>query len=63
MPNKIIGGVVGAILATGAALGIGALVQVYYSDAPLLSAWGGLAVGSFLVTFLIAGWILQRYLG
>jgi hypothetical protein len=51
-----------AILATSGALCVGGLVQVYYSGAPLLSAWNWSAVCSFLVVFLGAGWILQRVL-
>lgn len=41
-------------LAIGAALITGALVQVYFSDLPPLSAWSAPALYSFLaVTFLI----------
>jgi hypothetical protein len=51
--------VVATTLATGAALIVGALVQVYYSDLPPLSAWSGPAVYSFLGVMLlyIAWWL------
>jgi hypothetical protein len=50
-------------LATGAALIVGALVQVYYSDLPPLAAWSAPAM-SFVpkhVAFSIGLWSFARH--